>query len=81
MGSTPAFAKNRFLGEECGKDGVVPDLGVDAWKVTWSCETKDRVLSVPNGWVNIPVSLDPLVLVTLSSLIVAFGFPSARLSS
>ena len=34
VGSTPAFAKNRFLGEECGEDGVVPDLGVDAWKFT-----------------------------------------------
>ena len=48
------------------------DLGVATWKVTWSCETEDNVLSIPKGQENIPAPLDPLVLVTLSSLIVVF---------
>jgi hypothetical protein len=34
MGLTPAFTKKRFLGDECGEVEEVPDLGVDAWKVT-----------------------------------------------
>ena len=34
VGLTPAFTKKRFLGDECGEVEEVPDLGVDAWKVT-----------------------------------------------
>ena len=39
------------------------------------------MLSFPKGWENIPASLDPLVLVTLSSLIVGPVSPPACLSS